>query len=50
MVANVVGRSACAGLLALVLAAISPAQAQQPTANALALAKALNVPLLRLLD
>ena len=39
MVANVVGRSACAGLLALVLAAISPAQAQQPTANALALAK-----------
>jgi hypothetical protein len=39
MVANVVGRSACAGLLALVLAALSPAQAQQPTANALALAK-----------
>jgi len=39
MVANVVGRSACAGLLTLVLAAISPAQAQQPTANALALAK-----------
>jgi hypothetical protein len=39
MVANVVGRSACAGLLALVLAAISPALAQQPTANALALAK-----------
>jgi len=39
MVANVVGRSACAGLLALVLAAVSPAQAQQPTANALALAK-----------
>ena len=39
MIANVVGRSACAGLLALVLAAISPAQAQQPTANALALAK-----------
>ncbi len=39
MVANVVGRSACAGLLALVLAAMSPAQAQQPTANALALAK-----------
>jgi uncharacterized protein len=39
MVANVIGRSACAGLLALVLAAISPAQAQQPTANALALAK-----------
>ena len=37
MVANVVGRSACAGLLALVLAALSPAQAQ--TANALALAK-----------
>jgi hypothetical protein len=39
MVANVVGRSACAGLLALVLAAVSPAQAQQPTATALALAK-----------
>jgi uncharacterized protein len=39
MVANVVGRSVCAGLLALVLAALSPAQAQQPTANALALAK-----------
>ena len=39
MVANVVGRSACAGLLALVLAALSPAQAQQPTANAVALAK-----------
>ncbi len=39
MVANVVGRSACAGLLALVLAAVSPAQAQQPSANALALAK-----------
>jgi len=39
MVANVVGRSACAGLLAVVLAALSPAQAQQPTANALALAK-----------
>jgi uncharacterized protein len=39
MVANVIGRSACAGLLALVLAALSPAQAQQPTANALALAK-----------
>jgi uncharacterized protein len=39
MVANVVGRSACAGLLALVLAAVSSAQAQQPTANALALAK-----------
>ena len=39
MVANVVGRSACAGLLALVLAAVSPVQAQQPTANALALAK-----------
>jgi len=39
MVANVVGRSACAGLVALVLAAISPAQAQQPTANAIALAK-----------
>src|SRR5215475_2611652 len=39
MVANVVGRSACAGLLALVLAALSPAQAQQPSANALALAK-----------
>src|SRR3954454_13702017 len=39
MVANLVGRSACAGLLALVLAALSPAQAQQPTANALALAK-----------
>jgi len=39
MVANVVGRSACAGLLALVLAALSPAHAQQPTANALALAK-----------
>jgi uncharacterized protein len=39
MVANVVGRSACAGLLALVLAAMSPAQAQQPSANALALAK-----------
>jgi uncharacterized protein len=39
MVANVIGRSACAGLLALVLAALSPAQAQQPTANAIALAK-----------
>jgi len=39
MVANVVGRSACAGLLALLLAAVSPAQAQQPTANAIALAK-----------
>jgi len=39
MVANVVGRSACAGLLALVLAALSPAQAQQPSANAVALAK-----------
>ena len=39
MVANVVGRSACAGLLVLVLAALSPAQAQQPTANAVALAK-----------
>jgi hypothetical protein len=39
MVANVVGRSACAGLLALVLAALSPAQAQQPSANAIALAK-----------
>jgi uncharacterized protein len=39
MVANVVSRSVCAGLLALVLAALSPAQAQQPTANALALAK-----------
>ncbi len=39
MVANVVGRSACAGLLALVLAAVSPVQAQQPTANAVALAK-----------
>jgi uncharacterized protein len=39
MVANVVGRSACAGLLALVLAALSPAQAQQPSASALALAK-----------
>jgi len=39
MVANVVGRSARAGLLALVLAAVSPAQAQQPSANALALAK-----------
>jgi hypothetical protein len=39
MVANVVGRSACAGLLALVLAVVSPAQAQQPTATALALAK-----------
>jgi len=39
MVANVVGRSACAGLLALVLASLSPAQAQQPTANAIALAK-----------
>jgi uncharacterized protein len=39
MLANVVGRSVCAGLLALVLAALSPAQAQQPTANALALAK-----------
>jgi hypothetical protein len=39
MVANVVGRSACAGLLALVLAAMSPAQAQQPSANAIALAK-----------
>ena len=39
MVANVVSRSACAGFLALVLAALSPAQAQQPTANALALAK-----------
>jgi len=39
MVANVVGRSACAGLLTLILAALSPAQAQQPSANALALAK-----------
>jgi len=39
MVANVVGRSACAGLLALVLAALSPVQAQQPSANAIALAK-----------
>jgi hypothetical protein len=39
MVANVVCRSACAGLLALVLAALSPAQAQQPSANAIALAK-----------
>jgi len=39
MVANVVGRSACAALLALVLAALSPAQAQQPSANAIALAK-----------
>jgi uncharacterized protein len=39
MIANVVSRSVCAGLLALVLAAISPAQAQQPTATALALAK-----------
>jgi uncharacterized protein len=39
MVANVVGRSVCAGLLTLVLAAVSPAQAQQPSANALALAK-----------
>ena len=39
MVANVVGRSACAGLLALVLAALSPAQAQQPSASAIALAK-----------
>src|SRR5262249_8262332 len=39
MVANVVGRSACAGLLALVLVSLSPAQAQQPTANAIALAK-----------
>jgi uncharacterized protein len=39
MVANVIGRSACAALLALVLAALSPAQAQQPSANAIALAK-----------
>jgi len=39
MVANVVGRSACAGLLTLILAALSPAQAQQPSASALALAK-----------
>jgi uncharacterized protein len=39
MVANVVGRSACAGLLAVVLAALSPAQAQQPTPSAIALAK-----------
>ena len=39
MVANVIGRSACAALLALVFAALSPAQAQQPTANAIALAK-----------
>ena len=39
MVANVVGRSARAALLALVLAALSPAQAQQPSANAIALAK-----------
>jgi len=39
MVANVVGRSACAGLLALVIAALSPAQAQQPSASAIALAK-----------
>ena len=39
MVANVVARSACAGLLALVLAALSPVQAQQPSANAIALAK-----------
>ena len=39
MLANVIGRSACAGLLALVLAALSPAQAQQPSASAIALAK-----------
>jgi hypothetical protein len=39
MFANVVGRSVCTGLLALVLATLSPAQAQQPTANAVALAK-----------
>ena len=39
MVTSVVGRSACAALLALVLASLSPAQAQQPTANALAMAK-----------
>src|SRR3982074_3058147 len=39
MVANVVGRSAWAGFWPLVLAAVPPAQAQQPTANALALAK-----------
>jgi hypothetical protein len=39
MVANVVGRSACAGLLALVLVSLSPAQAQQPTPSAIALAK-----------
>src|SRR5262245_58134524 len=39
MVANDVGRSACAGLLALVLVSLSPAQAQQPTPSAIALAK-----------
>lgn len=39
MIANAVARLVCAGLLALVLAAASPAQAQQPSANAIALAK-----------
>src|SRR3990172_6769973 len=39
MIANVSAWPVHAGLLALVLAAVSPAQAQQPTANAIAIAK-----------
>ncbi len=39
MIAVAVARPMCAGLLALLLAAASPAQAQQPSANAIALAK-----------
>lgn len=39
MIATAVARALCAGLLALVVAAISPAQAQQPSASAIALAK-----------
>jgi len=39
MIAATVARPLCAGLLALVLAALSPAQAQQPSANMIAIAK-----------
>jgi len=39
MIATAVTRFIGAGVLALVLAAVSPAQAQQPSANAIALAK-----------